>query len=113
MAFDATARANGSLVVLDMRGEIDGAADERLNAAYAEATASDAKRVLLRFDDVTYINSTGIALLVGLLAEARGSDRAVLACGLTDHYKEIFEITRIADFMTVFDDEAAAAAAPV
>ena len=35
----------------------------------------------------------------------------MLACGLSDHYKEIFEITRIADFVTIVDDEQAALAA--
>jgi anti-anti-sigma factor len=112
MAFEAGSRTTDALVIIDFRGEIDGSADEALNGAYADAIASDPKRVLLRFDEVTYINSTGIALLVGLLAEARRADRSVLACGLTDHYKEIFEITRIADFMTIFDDEAGALAAP-
>jgi anti-anti-sigma factor len=111
MAFEASIRDNEGLTVLDMQGEVDGSADESLNAAYEEAIANNPPRVLLKFDDVSYINSTGIALIVGLLAEARKSGRSILACGLTDHYKEIFEITRIADFMTIVDDENTAAAA--
>jgi anti-sigma B factor antagonist len=111
MAFEATIRDNDGLAVMEMQGEVDGAADESLNAAYEEAIANNPSRVLLKFDDVSYINSTGIALIVGLLAEARKSGRSVIACGLTDHYKEIFEITRIADFMTIVEDESAAAAA--
>jgi anti-anti-sigma factor len=108
MAFEASSRINDGLVVLDLHGDVDGMADEMLNGAYAEAIASNPTRILLNFADVSYINSTGIALIVGLLAEARGSGRSVLACGLTDHYKEIFEITRISDFLTIFDDEGAA-----
>jgi anti-anti-sigma factor len=111
MPFEATIRTADGLTIMDMQGEVDGAADEALNGAYEEAIANNPPRVLLKFDDVSYINSTGIALIVGLLAEARKSSRSILACGLTDHYKEIFEITRIADFMTIVDDENAAAAA--
>lgn len=103
MAFEATVHDNDGLVVLDMHGEVDGAADDVLNAAYEQAITSDPKRVLLDFSEVSYINSTGIALIVGLLAEARGAGRALEATGLTDHYKEIFEITRIADFVTIVD----------
>jgi anti-anti-sigma factor len=110
MAFEAQVRNGVGLTVLDMHGEVDGAADDTLNGAYAEVIGSNPNRVLLNFADVSYINSTGIALIVGLLAEARRSGRTMLACGLTDHYKEIFEITRIADFVEIFDDEAAAAA---
>lgn len=112
MTFEANVRDNDGLVVLDLHGEVDGSADEAINAGYEAAIANNPTRVLLNFDDVSYINSTGIALIVGLLAEARQSSRTILACGLTDHYKEIFEITRIADFLTIFDDEQAAVSAP-
>src|SRR5687767_10015755 len=103
MSFEASIHDNGDLTVLDLQGEVDGTAEEALNEAYEIAIANNPSRVLLKFDDVSYISSTGIALIVGLLAEARKSSRSVLACGLTDHYKEIFEITRIADFMTIVD----------
>jgi anti-anti-sigma factor len=111
MAFEADVRQSGGLAVIDMRGEIMSGADEALAGAFAQATAGSASPVLLNFAEVSYVNSTGIALIVGLLAEARASDRRVLVSGLTDHYKEIFEITRISDFVTMCDDEQSAVAA--
>jgi anti-anti-sigma factor len=109
MAFDASVRyGENGVAVLEMHGEVEAAAEEALNGAYEQATSSNASNVLLNFDNVSYINSTGIALIVGLLAEARSSGRNILACGLSDHYKEIFEITRIADFVKIFEDEEAA-----
>jgi anti-anti-sigma factor len=50
---------------------------------------------------VDYINSTGIALIVGLLGKARAAEVPVAASGLSDHYREIFEITRLSDFITI------------
>ena len=108
MSFDANIRHQDGLAVVEMHGDVDGSADELINAAYTEAVKDGPTRVLLNFEDVSYINSTGIALIVGLLAEARGAGRTILACGLSDHYKEIFEITRIADFVTIVDNEQAA-----
>ena len=61
--------------------------------------------MVLNFSGTEYINSTGIALIVGLLARARADGVECSACGLTDHYREIFEITRLADFMTITDNE--------
>jgi anti-sigma B factor antagonist len=49
-------------------------------------------------------------VIVGILAKARQEERIISACGLTDHYKHIFEITRLADFMPVFPDEGSALA---
>jgi anti-sigma B factor antagonist len=106
---EAEVRQERGGVVLDLRGEINGFAQEVLDAAYAEADAKDTKTILLNFEEVDYINSTGIALIVGLLAKARASHkRRLVAFGLSDHYVEIFEITRLSDFMSVFPDEESA-----
>ncbi|MEZ4519765.1 MAG: STAS domain-containing protein [Chloroflexota bacterium] len=101
----ATVRMHGQLAVIDMAGDIDGFADETLEKAYGEADASGAPAVLLNFDNVDYINSTGIALIVGMLAKARMSHKQLMTCGLSDHYQEIFNITRLSDFMNLYPDE--------
>jgi anti-anti-sigma factor len=91
--------------IIDLSGEINGFAEEALGAAYADAVATEPEVILLNFAGVDYINSTGIALIVGLLARARAQRRRMLACGLSEHYVEIFTITRLADFMAVYSDE--------
>jgi anti-anti-sigma factor len=101
-------RLEEGIVVLDLVGEINGFAEEALNAAYAEAEVQDPKTVLLNFEGVDYINSTGIALIVGLLARARASKRRLAAYGLSEHYVELFNITRLSDFMSVLPDEESA-----
>lgn len=100
-----TVRDRDGAAIIDLRGEIDRAADERLAEAYAEAAARGRPTVVLNFEHTDYINSTGIALIVGLLAQARAQGIHMRACGLSDHYREIFEITRLADFMTIADTE--------
>jgi anti-anti-sigma factor len=105
---EAQVRRRGAIAVVELHGDIDATAAPALQRAYGRATAG-AARVLLDFRGVTYINSTGIALIVGLLARARDEGRPLLACGLSDHYREVFEITRLTDFMPIVPDEAATA----
>ncbi len=88
-------------------GQLDRTGEATLLDAYARATATGATAVEIDFERVDYINSTGIALVVRLLAEARKDGRTVRARGLTEHYKQIFTITRLSDFMTIVDDEEA------
>jgi anti-anti-sigma factor len=64
----------------------------------------ETRRLILDFEQVDYINSTGIALIVALLARARAADLSVVAYGLTDHYRQIFQITRLSDFMGIYPD---------
>ena|SRR5215211_4832129 len=107
---EAQVRQQPGAIVIDLHGEIDAAAAPALNAAYAEAEQSNPEVILLNFGAVDYINSTGIALIVGLLAKARAAHRRLIVCGLSEHYVEIFRITRLADFMTMFPNEASALA---
>jgi anti-sigma B factor antagonist len=108
--FEARVRHRSGMPVIDLSGEVDGGADERLNEAYEIASSGGPETILLNFEDVAYINSTGIALIVGLLARTRKDGGRILSCGLSDHYREIFEITRLADFMQLYDDEESAVA---
>lgn len=106
--FQASVRQENGTGIIDLHGEINAQADQALNAAYAQAISQTPKHVLLNFGEVDYINSTGIALIVGLLAQARKSGIRLLTCGLSEHYVEIFKITRLSDFMSIFSDEASA-----
>ena len=96
------------MAVIDLSGEIDSLAEESLNGAYFEATEAEPSGLLLNFADDGYINSTGIALIVDILMKARSSDTPIAASGLSDHFAEIFRITRLSDYMPIYPDEDAA-----
>ena len=100
-AFTAETRWEGETAVLDLYGEINSLVDIALAAAYSEAEQGNPPKIVLNFAGVDYINSTGIALIVGLLARARAAHRPIAAIGLSEHYREIFTITRLSDFMEI------------
>ena len=102
---EAAVRQRDGTAVIDLTGDVNASAEAALNGAYAEATSHGASAIALNFEGADYINSTGIALIVRLLAQARTHGVEVKAYGLSDHYREIFEITRLADFMTIADSE--------
>jgi anti-sigma B factor antagonist len=107
---DIQVRQCPGVAILDLHGELNADLEGQLRSAYAEAERNDPRAVLLNFGDVDYINSTGIALIVGLLARARTAGRRLLACGLSEHYQKLFAITRLADFIAIYPDEAKALA---
>src|SRR4051812_11063801 len=96
--FAARVRPRGGEAVIELSGQISAGAEDGLQQAYAEVR--EAPKVRLDFSGVDYINSTGIALIVGILAEARRHGQELEASGLQEHYREIFRITRLSDFMT-------------
>lgn len=107
----APVRERDGAVILDLPAQIDASAERALTDGYTEAAARGAGPIILNFAGVEFLSSTGIALIVGILARARKDGRHLSSCGLSDHYREIFEITRLADFMTMYADEASAVSA--
>ena len=101
--FAAQVRHEDDAAVIDLSGEVSSGAEQKLLEAYAQTGGASVVR--LDFSRVDYINSTGIALIVGLLAQARTAGQEVQARGLAEHYREIFRITRLSDFMTILDDD--------
>jgi anti-sigma B factor antagonist len=108
--FEAGVRYQPKAAVIDLQGEINSFAEKGLLRAYQQAETRDPFTIVLNFTQVTYMNSTGIALIVGLLAQARKNHRRLVVYGLSDHYVEIFNITRLADYLCVFPDESSALA---
>jgi anti-sigma B factor antagonist len=104
--FHTSIRRQTDKVVIDLSGDINAQADQELQSAYTEAESGSSAIIVLNFSAVSYINSTGIALIVGLMAQARKVHRTLAIYGLNDHYLEIFQITRLADFIQIFPNEA-------
>jgi len=108
--FDVIVRPQPNLVIIDLYGEINAFADLQLSEAYTQAEEYKTPTIILNFSKVSYINSTGIALIVGLLGRARKTAQRLVVYGLSDHYAQIFRITRLAEYMKVYPDEASALA---
>ena len=104
-------RAGDGTGVIEISGDITAASEDALMDAYGRAGDGDTHAVLLDFSRLEYMNSGGIGLLVTLLVRANRQDQRLLACGLDDHYRQILELTRLDEAITIYADEAEALAA--
>jgi anti-sigma B factor antagonist len=98
-------RPNPSTSVIVIKGDVTAASEDVLMEAYQEAVADGATAIILNFTDLEYMNSGGIGLLVTLLVRANRNGQSVLACGLSDHYRQIFELTRLDEAIAIHDTE--------
>jgi anti-sigma B factor antagonist len=97
--------------IIDIQGEINAFAENALMDAYTLATSKGARNILLNFEKLDYMNSSGIGLLVTLLIRAQRQKQRLMAYGLSEHYRQIFELTRLNEAITIFDNEVEALAA--
>jgi anti-sigma B factor antagonist len=104
-------RAGDTLGVIAVLGDITAASEDVLMDAYTRAADGSTRAILLDFSGLEYMNSGGIGLLVTLLVRANRAKQRLLACGLNDHYRQIFELTRLDEAISIYSDEAEALAA--
>jgi anti-anti-sigma factor len=97
--------------ILDIEGELTAQAEKVLTDAYTLATEDGARAIILNFERLEYMNSSGIGLLVTLLVRINRAKQRLLTYGLSDHYKHIFELTRLTDAIGMYDSEEDALAA--
>jgi anti-sigma B factor antagonist len=99
------------IAVVDIKGDVTAACETTLMSAYDEATSAGSRALVLNFAGLEYMNSGGIGMLVTLLIRANRQRQKLAACGLTDHYRQIFELTRLDEAIGIFDDESSALSA--
>ena len=100
-------RVGDSVAVVDIKGDVTAACEPVLMSAYEEAGASTSKLVL-NFGGLEYMNSGGIGMLVTLLVRANRQRQELAAYGLSEHYREIFELTRLDEAITIYESEESA-----
>lgn len=104
-------RPNGQVSVIDIDGEVTAFAENVLMDAYQEASRDGTQAIVLNFSNLGYMNSSGIGLLVTLLIRAQRQGQSLMAYGLSDHYRQIFELTRLNEAISCYQGEAEALAA--
>jgi anti-sigma B factor antagonist len=104
-------RAGDATCIVEVHGEITAASEKPLMDAYGEAANAQTKAVIIDFTDLEYMNSGGIGLLVTLLVRANRQKHRLFAFGLNDHYRQIFELTRLDEAIAIYPNEGAAVAA--
>ena len=97
--------------VIDIKGDITAHSEDVLMDAYSRASGEGVKAIVLNFSALEYMNSGGIGLLVTLLVRAQRQQQQVLAYGLSDHYRQIFELTRLDEAVGIHNTEPDALAA--
>ena len=101
-------RIGDDVAVVDIKGEVTAACEPVLMSAYEAAGGGTTSRLVLNFAGLEYMNSGGIGMLVTLLVRANRQHQELAAYGLSEHYREIFELTRLDEAIAIYDNEESA-----
>lgn len=99
------------ITVLRFVGDITSASQTAVLGTFQGLPADTAKRILLDFSKVEYLNSSGIALVIQLMIAASKHGQQIQTFGLTPHFQKVFTMVGITKYTSLHLDEATACAA--
>ena len=90
---------------IDIGGELTSFAEEELNTAINQANTEEINIIVMNFRDLTYMNSSGIGLLVTSLIRLGREEKRLVAVDLNDHFRQIFELTKLNEAIHLYSTE--------
>lgn len=84
-----------SLKVVQPQGILNGISANELRRDINDLVLEGADIVLIDFQDVTFIDSSGLGALVATLKSVRSAGAKLYVCSINEQVKMVFELTRM------------------
>ena len=94
--------------IVDIEGEVDVYTSMELKKELNSLIDNENKLLIINLDKVTYMDSSGLGILVAILKRIKREEGNLRILKLTPSIRKIFELTRLTKFFEIFDDEAEA-----
>ena len=94
--------------VVDLNGEIDVYTSPKVKEAITDLIDKGHYSIAINLENVRYIDSTGLGVLIGGLKRVREHSGTVHLVCTNPQIRKIFDITGLAKIFGIFDTEAAA-----
>ena len=91
--------------ILNIKGDVTAMTGESIEEAYQKVSKGGAQKILLYFDKDGYINSGGIAILIGIASESRKNGQTIRMTGLSGHFQKIFNMVGLTKYTEIFQTE--------
>jgi anti-sigma B factor antagonist len=98
----------GDWTVVDVKGEVDLYTVPKLKERLADLSSSGRHRVAVNLENVEFLDSTGLGVLIGGLKRAREAGGSLALVGPREHVRKVLTITGLDRVFPVHDsiDEA-------
>ena len=93
----------GGVTIFDIQGDVTAFSESVIDDAYQKANEQDARKILLKFYENAYINSSGIGALLKIMAAAQRNNQQIFITGLSPHFQKIFNMVGVNKFAKIYN----------
>ncbi|MGD9608546.1 MAG: STAS domain-containing protein [Desulfovibrionaceae bacterium] len=96
---------NGEVAVLELGGRLDSNTSKVLEDKVMDILGQGKKKMLMDFQGVDYINSTGLRVLLLALQQLKKVSGQLVLCSIKDYMKEVFEISGYTEIFPIYPSQ--------
>ncbi|WP_136809283.1 STAS domain-containing protein [Desulfosediminicola flagellatus] len=98
----SVARQEDTVIVKPI-GRLDSVTSPEFEKNMAQYLKTPGSNLLLDFDELDYISSAGLRVVLNAAKVFREVEFQFAACNMQDHVREVFEISGFDSFITIYD----------
>jgi anti-sigma B factor antagonist len=100
-----TTTSRHNVGVIELAGDVTSQAEHGITEGVQKLEREGLKKFLLKFDEATYINSSGLAIVISLVAEGGKKKQTFAASGLSKHFQKVFDVIGLTDYLDIYATE--------
>ncbi len=90
--------------VINIEGDLTSDADGEVKEIYSSIkTTHTSNKIIINFQKTTYVNSSGIAILIYIIQDIKKTGGALAFVGMSAHLQKVMSIVGITEFIRVYE----------
>ena len=108
---DISTERNGGTLIAKTGGRVDGTNATEFQDALKNVINPDDKAVVLNFEDLSYISSAGLRVILLTAKDMRSANVKFAVCSLSQSVRDVFTISGFDQIIDIHDDQQTAVSA--
>jgi anti-anti-sigma factor len=100
---ELTHEKKGENLIIAIKGRLDAATANVADNAIKKLMEEDCTRVLFNLNDLEYLSSGGLRVILGVAKEIKRKEGKLVLCALHEFVKEIFEVSGFDSLIPIED----------
>lgn len=92
------------IIIFKLNGNLNSNTSPELEDKIFEAIKNDSKNMILDFEDLDYISSAGLRVIMKTAKNLKQSEGMIVLCSMQDYVKEVFEIAGFDAYLPIFSN---------
>ena len=107
---EIAARHHDDVLALDMAGRLDASTAGKVHDTFVDFAKTQPKKVMLNLDQVAYVSSAGLRVILTLVKLLQSSKGELKICAANDDVKAVLQTSGFNSLIKLVDDEGSAVA---